>query len=73
MPQGSHRVNEPQQLGQARQLNNQGIGNQPTKVEKGPDHDPIDDLVGWCPDGGCSFSPISETNDDCSKENCIFR
>lgn len=68
MPQGSHRVNEPQQLGQARQLNNQGIGNQPTKVEKGPDHDPIDDLVGWCPDGGCSFSPISETNDDCSKK-----
>ena len=68
VPQGSRRVNEPQQLGQPRQLNNHGIGNQPAKVEKGPDHDPIDDLVGWCPDGGCSFAPISETNDDCSKK-----
>lgn len=64
VPQGSHKINEPQQLGQARQ----GIDNLPAKAEKGPAHDPIDDLVGWCPDGGCSFSPISETNDDCSKK-----
>jgi hypothetical protein len=45
----------------------QGIGARPTKVEKGPSHDPVDDIVGWCPDGGCEFSPISESNDDCSK------
>ena len=36
---------------------------------KGPDYDPVDDLIGWCPDGGCSFSPISEQNDDCSKQS----
>lgn len=39
------------------------------KPGKGPNYDPVDDLVGWCPDGGCSFSPISDTNDDCSKKN----
>jgi hypothetical protein len=46
----------------------QSIGATPTKVEKGPSHDPIDDIIGWCPDGGCEFSMISETNDDCSKK-----
>ena len=47
----------------------QSIGQKPVKAEKGPSHDPIDDLIGWCPDGGCSFAPISESNDDCSKAN----
>ena len=42
--------------------------NEPEKPGKGPDYDPVDDLVGWCPDGGCSFSDISEQNDDCSKQ-----
>ena len=44
------------------------IGQAPSKV-KGPGYDPVDDLVGWCPDGGCSFAPISETNDDCAKKS----
>lgn len=44
------------------------IGATPQKIT-GPPKDPVDDLVGWCPDGGCSFSPISETNDDCSKKS----
>ena len=35
---------------------------------KGPNYDPVDDLIGWCPDGGCSFAEISESNDDCSKQ-----
>jgi len=42
------------------------IGATPQKIT-GPATDPVDDLVGWCPDGGCAFSPISEKNDDCSK------
>ena len=25
--------------------------------------------MGWCPDGGCTFAPISESNDDFSKQN----
>ena len=29
--------------------------------------------MGWCVDDGCSFSPISETNDDCSKGKCYTR
>ena len=59
----------PQQASQQapQQAPQQGIGARPTKVEKGPSHDPVDDIVGWCPDGGCEFSPISESNDDCSK------
>lgn len=44
------------------------IGQEPTKTN-GPLNDPVDDLVGWCPDGGCSFAPISDSNDDCSKRN----
>ena len=44
------------------------IGQEPTKTN-GPLNDPVDDLVGWCPDGGCTFAPISESNDDCSKRN----
>ena len=34
-----------------------------------PSHDPVDDLVGWCPGEGCSFADITEQNDDCSKKN----
>jgi hypothetical protein len=72
--QSHQKVGEPQQLGQTRQL--QGVGGGggggggggPAKVEKGPSHDPVDDLIGWCPDGGCSFADISESNDDCSKQ-----
>ena len=30
------------------------IGQTPQKIT-GPDHDPVDDIIGWCPDGGCSF------------------
>jgi hypothetical protein len=44
------------------------IGQTPQKIT-GPDHDPVDDIIGWCPDGGCEFSPISEDNDDCSKRS----
>lgn len=44
----------------------QPIGQQPQKMNS-PDYDPVDDIVGWCVDDACSFSPISETNDDCSK------
>ena len=44
------------------------IGQAPQKIT-GPDHDPVDDIIGWCPDGGCEFSPISEENDDCSKRS----
>ena len=36
--------------------------------QQGPNYDPVDDLIGWCPDGGCSFAEISESNDDCSKQ-----
>ena len=42
------------------------IGQVPQKIT-GPTSDPIDEIVGWCPDGGCSFSPISDSNDDFSK------
>ena len=50
------------------QQQHQPENNLPDKPGKGPDYDPVDDLVGWCPDGGCSFSDISEQNDDCSKQ-----
>ena len=53
---------------QPRQMQPASIGKEPQKI-KGPDYDPVDDIVGWCPDGGCTFSPISETNDDFSKKN----
>ena len=42
--------------------------NGPTKPGQGSEYDPVDDLIGWCPDGGCSFATISETNDDCSNK-----
>ena len=44
----------------------QQIGMRPTKTSQAA-IDPVDELVGWCPDGGCSFAPISESNDDFSK------
>ena len=53
---------------QPMQQQQQPENNLPDKPGKGPDYDPVDDLVGWCPDGGCSFSDISEQNDDCSKQ-----
>lgn len=49
----------------------QTIGQQPQKMN-GPNYDPVDDIVGWCVDDGCSFSPISETNDDCSKKKATL-
>ena len=58
------------QQGQQGQQQHQSQQNQQAeKPGKGPNYDPVDDLVGWCPDGGCAFSPISESNDDCSKKN----
>ena len=55
--QGQHQQGQPQQ-----------DNNSPGKPGKGPEYDPVDELVGWCPDGGCSFAPISEQNDDVSKQ-----
>ena len=60
-PQRQQNFNQGQQG-----IDQQGIGQQPQKMSS-PDYDPVDDIVGWCVDDGCSFSPISETNDDCSK------
>ena len=61
---------QPQQQPQHQQQHQhqQPDNNLPDKPGKGPDYDPVDDLVGWCPDGGCTFSDISELNDDCSKQ-----
>ena len=61
--QGQPQQGQPQQ-GQTMQDNNS-----PGKPGKGPVYDPVDELVGWCPDGGCSFAPISEQNDDVSKQH----
>ena len=49
----------------------QQLGHPPSTQNSGsnPNHDPVDDLVGWCPGEGCSFADISEQNDDCSKKN----
>ena len=55
------------QMGSAQQT----IGQPPQKMSS-PDYDPVDDIVGWCVDDGCSFSPISETNDDCSKKKATL-
>ena len=47
------------------------VGQPPSTQDSGsnPSHDPIDDLVGWCPGEGCSFADITEQNDDRSKKN----
>ena len=63
--QQSHQQQQQQQQ-QQQHTSMKSIGQEPTKTN-GPLNDPVDDLVGWCPDGGCSFAPISESNDDCSK------
>lgn len=65
-PQQQHQQQQQQQ--QQQHTSMKSIGQEPTKTN-GPLNDPIDDLVGWCPDGGCSFAPISDSNDDCSKRN----
>ena len=53
------------------QQQQQQQGQPPSTQNSGsnPSHDPVDDLVGWCPGEGCSFADISEQNDDCSKKN----
>ena len=64
--QQSTQLQQPQRQHQNFNQDQQGIGQQPQKMSS-PEYDPVDDIVGWCVDDGCSFSPISETNDDCSK------
>jgi glutaredoxin len=66
--QQPHQQQQQQQPQQPQHTAMKDIGQQPSKIN-GPLNDPVDDLVGWCPDGGCSFAPISESNDDCSKQN----
>ena len=65
--QGHQQGHQGQQGGnQGHQQGQQGL---PQEQGKGPNYDPVDDLIGWCPDGGCSFAEITESNDDCSKKN----
>jgi len=59
--QNNQLSNEQQTMGRSPHESMKSIGQEPKK------EDPVDELIGWCPDGGCSFSPITETNDDCSK------
>ena len=61
---------DPQQQQEQGQQQQQ-VGQPPTTQNSGsnPDHDPVDDLVGWCPGEGCSFGDITEQNDDFSKKN----
>ena len=66
-PQSAQLPPPQRQLGGTQQT----IGQQPQKMN-GPNYDPVDDIVGWCVDDGCSFSPISETNDDCSKKKATL-
>lgn len=75
LKQQYHPGQQPEQQGQQQgqgqaQQGQQGHEQQqqPDKPGKGPNHDPVDDLIGWCPDGGCSFAEITESNDDCSKK-----
>jgi hypothetical protein len=60
-PQNSQLTNKQQTMGRPNHESMKGIGQEPVKA------DPVDELIGWCPDGGCSFSPITENSDDCSK------
>lgn len=60
-PQNSQLTNQQQSMGRPNHESMKSIGQGPVK------NDPIDELIGWCPDGGCSFSPITENSDDCSK------
>jgi hypothetical protein len=72
-PEQSGDSNDSEQSIQGQQIQGQQIqgqqiqGQQIQKPSKGEEYDPVDDLIGWCPDGGCSFSEISEKNDDCAK------
>ena len=69
LKQQYHPGQQPEQQGQQQGQRQQGQGQQQSdKPGKGPNHDPVDDLIGWCPDGGCSFAEITESNDDCSKK-----
>jgi hypothetical protein len=74
LKQQYHPGQQPEQQGQQQGQRQQGHEQQgqgqqqPDKPGKGPNHDPVDDLIGWCPDGGCSFAEITESNDDCSKK-----
>ena len=61
VPQGSRRVNEPQQLGQSRQLNNHGIGNQPAKAPISETNDDCSKKVVSLDDN--IFAMISDSND----------
>ena len=60
-PQNSQLSNQQQTMGRPNHESMKSIGQEPEKT------DPVDELIGWCPDGGCSFSPITEASDDCSK------
>lgn len=60
-PQNSQLSNQQQTMGRPNHESMKSIGQEPVKT------DPVDELIGWCPDGGCSFSPITEASDDCSK------
>ena len=60
-PQNSQLSNQQQTIGRPNHESMKSIGQEPEK------NDPVDELIGWCPDGGCSFSPITEASDDCSK------
>ena len=60
-----------QQSSQQQGQQQEQVGQPPSTQNSGsnPSHDPVDDLVGWCPGEGCSFADITEQNDDFSKKN----
>jgi glutaredoxin len=60
-PQNSQPSNQQQPLARPNYESMKNIGQEPVKTDE------VDELIGWCPDGGCSFSPITEASDDCSK------
>ena len=59
--QNNQLSNEQQTMTKQPHESMKSIGQEPKK------EDPVDELIGWCPDGGCSFSQITESSDDCSK------
>ena len=71
-PQQQQQQQQPQQQQpqqqQQQQQPQQQQGLNPVKGNQ-DSSDPVDELMGWCPDGGCTFAPISESNDDFSKQN----
>ena len=71
-PQQQQQQQQPQQQQpqqqQQQQPPQQQQGLNPVKGNQ-DSSDPVDELMGWCPDGGCTFAPISESNDDFSKQN----